>query len=506
MNKLFKTSLLATSVGIASLTAGQVFAAGFQLSEHSVSALGRANAGAAAHIDNAAALARNPAASLQFDSVEISVMGHYIDPNINVEGTNKSAVDPSTAFGATYISEYVKNTNPTSAADIAAATQAAKVEIGTYQQTGNLASFSDGAALTVAGTNKATATSLAANSTDASADDIAPNAFVPGIYVAIPVNDKLAFGVGLNSYFGLSSDYGKSYSGSEHANFTEVKTIYLTPSVAYKITDSISLGFGLNLIHGEGNLENNASQTFSDAVGVLNKTVPKGTTLLKMEGDGYGYGFQLGLLWEINDSSNIGFRYQSEVSLELDGDITYLPMASASNPTGKGKGALNVDLPSMIEIGYTGKITDNWAIMGTILRTGWSSFEKLEADIETDNVGKVVLKEENWKDANQYSIGTEYTLNEKVILRAGIAYDESPVEDKYRTLTIPDADRIWYTAGSTFKVAESGSIDLSFAYITGDKADVSEVSESSGAEITQFEGELSKVGAMIFSLGYNHKF
>jgi len=536
MKNRFTKPSLALAIAAASLSTSQVFAAGFQLNEHSVSALGRANAGAASMADNAAVLARNPAASTQFDSVELSVTLHQIDPDINVKGTNtvsesgvgtavagsvmkaayENAGGDATAF-STYVAQASAGQPPSFAipAD-AGAFQAANTYVNSTAGQTAIATNTQAAL-----TGYAQVMTAGGHSENASATDVAPSATVPGLYVAIPVSEKLAFGIAANSYFGLKSDFGNSYAGSEHAGETSIETMYLTPSVAYKVTDSVSVGLGLQYIHGTGKLSNYASPQVEAISSVLAQcadptdlsncnaaaVVPQGTTLIDLEGDGDAFGVQVGLLWEISDDSSIGFRYQSEVEMEFDGDITYLPLAASNGGNPEGKGSLTIDLPQMAEIGYTGKIADKWTLHGTVLFTGWSSFEELVGDIDTANVGEVHLKDEMWDDALSYSIGVDYDLSERTVIRAGVAYDESPVADEYRTLTIPDADRMWYSIGATVQVGETGSIDASLLYIDGKSgAEVNEEFVSNGVALTEFEGELGSVGATVFSLAYNHKF
>ncbi|MCK5881781.1 MAG: outer membrane protein transport protein, partial [Sinobacterium sp.] len=422
-----------------------------------------------------------------FDSVEISIALHSVSPDVSVKGKNTISPDLLDGVYAKSYAGAVLGGHP----DPAAFAQGAR---DTVENNYNLG--------------------MTGQSEDASADDVAPSALIPGFYVAIPVNDRLAFGVAANSYFGLSSDYGNSYSGSEHAGETAIETMYLTPSVAYKLSDSISLGLGLQYVYGTGDLKTYGSQTLEAVTTAIGSTVPKGTTLLDLQGSGSGYGFQLGLMWDITETSSIGFRYQSEVEMEMSGDIEYLPLAAVNGGSAMGKGSMTVDLPSMIEVGYSNQLTDSWAIHGTILYTGWSSFENLTADIDTAGVGEVLLKDEMWDDAFSYSLGVDYTLNDITTLRAGIAYDESPVSDEHRSLTIPDADRMWYSIGATFNVGTGGSIDASILYIDGDSADVNETFKTTDlttagyptTPLTEFEGELGSVSATIFSLGYNHKF
>lgn len=421
------------------------YSAGFQISETSASGMGRANAGEAARVDNAGAMAKNPAVMSYFDKQAVSVVGHYIMPDINVEGTN----------------------NP-----------------------GNQ---------------------------NADANDIAPSAFVPGAFYVMPINDQWAFGVALNSRFGLSTDYGDDYAASEHATEASIKSIYLTPSVSYKLNDSITFGLGISYITGEGELKNNSSAATQanisgglqlqgiPAIAANAMAPPAGSALLDLEADGDAFGWNIGMMWQVNADARIGFSYMSKVDLDTDADYTrYSAAGSAATISGgptawrpvyeQKSGTLTFNLPDVAEVAYTQKIGEKWDLSASIQYTGWSAFESIKVDDD-------VLKEENWDNAMRYSIGADYAVSEDIIFRFGYAFDESPVEDENRTLSIPDADRNWFSIGGTFALP-AGSIDAGLTYVKGKKVDVTETSDAG----TTFSGELSKTNAMIVSLGYNISF
>ena len=432
-------------------------AAGFQLNEFSVASMGRAHAGEPAMSDNAGVIARNPAASGMFEKRNYSIVLHYIEPDVNVEGTvsHSSAVE---------------------------------------------------AQIDAASPPTATAYVNAVDSVDASADDVAPSAVVPGFYYVSPIDDKWAWGIAINSHFGMSTEYGADFAGSEFADETMIKTYYVTPSFSFKPIEELSLGFGVSYIYGEGEIKNNVSPTLSQSTGFLSllpsppfPVVPAltaGTPLLSVDGDGDAFGWQLGLLWEINDQVRLGARYESAVDLEFEGDIVYLP---GTGDTAERSGTLTIDLPDVFELGVVYDIDDSWSVMLGAQMTGWSSFEELSGGI--DGFGDQLLKDEQWDDAWRYSIGAETQLNETTTLRFGYALDESPVDDEHRTLTIPDADRNWYTFGATFDLHDSNIIDMSLVYIDGDSVEVHEATSAS-----EFNGELSATNVYIVSMGYNYSF
>lgn len=329
---------------------------------------------------------------------------------------------------------------------------------------------------------------------DAGKKDIAPSASVPSFHYIQPINEWVAVGLSLNSYFGLSTKYGDSYQGSEFANETSIKTYYLTPHVSFKVTDSLSLGLGVSYIYGEGVIKNTASaSTQIVAAGAPTPVnIPAGTTLLDLDGDGDAVGYTLGLLWHADEYTRIGFSYRSKVDLKLDGKVQMGALSS--------KGKLTLNLPDVYELGVAHDFGDRFTAMAGLQKTGWHTFRELKGDIK--GVGKTQFKEEKWRDAYRLSVGGEWHVIDMLTLRAGVGYDESPVESEYRSLSIPDANRKWFTLGASTYFAEAGSLDLAVSYLKGGKVDVNETS----AIGTKFAGSLSKTDAFIYSVAYNISF
>jgi len=438
-----KTRLL-SAIALAS-AASQVNAAGFQLVEHSVSGLGRAYAGEAAQTDNAGVIIRNPAAMAAFEQAEISIAGHYIMPDIDAEGTNSN----------------------------------------------------------VAGT-----------SVKAVAKDVAPDAFIPAFAYVQPLSDKLHVGLSMTSHFGMSTDYG-DWAGSEHANFAEIHTYYITPSVSYKLQDNFSLGLGVSYIYAEGHLKYSLSDTGTESAQLAGlSNAQTGDNTLELKGDdSNSWSFNLSAFWEINENHQVGFRYQSATDIEFDGDVKIISLAPNPEQT---KGYLPVELPEMAEIGYVFKANEKLTLSAGAQFTGWSSFKELNAYISSQRwdvtqpdifvpgseTTKKTLRTYNWEDAMRYSLGADYQLNDSVILRAGLAYDEKAAVDKdHASISLPDTDRIWYSAGATFILDEATSIDAGITYIDGEEVKLSDVSSVG----TTFEGTINS-SAPIIAVAYNQRF
>jgi len=334
-----------------------------------------------------------------------------------------------------------------------------------------------------------TGTPLAADGTK---KGIAPSAHIPGFYYIQGIDDQWAVGLSLNSYFGLATDYGDNYAGSEFANKTSIKTYYLTPHVSFKPIESLTLGLGLSYIYGEGEIKNTATAGIEIA---SSSTVPKGTPMSDVDGDGSAFGYTVGLMWNADENTRVGFSYRSRVDLKLKGDVKTLTGTGFVDSTGQ----LTLNLPEVYELGVAHDLNDKFTLMGGLQKTGWHRFKELKGK---SNGQEVFQKDENWRDAYRISAGGEWHVIDMLTLRGGIAYDESPVENADRSLSIPDAARKWFTLGATVNMGAGGSLDLAFAYLNGSKVSVNETSRFG----QDFSGGLSKTDAFIYSVGYNISF
>lgn len=401
------------------LAASQVNAAGFQINESSASGLGRAFSGEAAIGDDAASLARNPALMARFEQAELSVVGTYIIPEINVEADD-------------FLGSKGNNS------------------------------------------------------------DVAPEAGVPAMYYIQPLNEKVAVGLAIYSGFGLGTDYGDDYVYGSAAGKTEIITVNFNPNVSYRLNDKLSVGAGVDFVYATAELKRNAG------LAVPSTPITPSTAVADMEGDGYGIGWNAGVLYEVNDNHRFGISYKSKVKLELEGDYT----GTASNFTKVG-GDLDLNLPSALEVSAYHKLNDKFAISYDWLYTTWSDFGDILATSDDCNdsgtAGQCLLKEEEFDNSSRYSIGGEYYYSEALTLRVGYAYDEQAGKS---TLSIPDTDRQWFTTGMTYRTSSTLSFDFATAYILGDDGKFDEDIPLTGRS-AEFKTESD---AIILSAQMNYRF
>jgi len=303
----------------------------------------------------------------------------------------------------------------------------------------------------------------------ASESDIAPAAFVPASYFIQPLNDQWAWGIGLFSNYGLSTEYSKTFPAGAGAGDTELMTININPNIAYRINENFSIGAGINAVYGAAELNRYA--------GLLGPLIPPSqggplatnTRLAHLKGDTWGFGWNVGTLYEVNDNHRFALTYRSQVDMSFDGDFQGL---TSLNRTVDGN--LKLDLPAQAEFAGYHRLNQQFAVHYSVNWTDWSAFQELRATSAQCAGGVCLQKDEKFKDSTRYSIGGTWYINPAWEARLGFAYDNSPIEAEYRSLSIPDSDRIWYSAGATYHINTDMSVDFGMAYLDGKEADVNE--------------------------------
>ena len=331
-----------------------------------------------------------------------------------------------------------------------------------------------------------------------SESDIAPDAFVPATYFIQPLNDQWAWGIGLFSNYGLSTEYSKTFAAGAGAGDTELLTFNINPNIAYRINSSFSVGAGINAVYAAAELNRYA--------GALSAAIPganSDTRLAHLKGDTWGFGWNVGTLYEINENNRLALTYRSQVDLSFDGDFQ-----GATSGNRVVDGNLKLDLPAQAEFAGYHRLNQQFAVHYSVNWTDWSAFQELKATSSGCNMpgqpGVCLNKPEKFKDSTRYSLGGTWYVNPSWEARIGFAYDNTPIEPEYRSLSIPDSDRVWYSAGATYHIDKDMSVDFGMAYLDGKKVDVNEKLVESN-EALRWKGT-SHGNALLASAQFNMKF
>jgi len=378
--------------------------------------------------------------------------------------------------------------------------------------------------------------------------DYVPNAvFAPAVYASKKIDEQWTVGMGLFVPYGAKLDYGNSWSGRYAITNIKLEAIALNPSVSFKLDQHHSFGFGITAEYMKAELGQavdvpgtvKALSANPVVSGAFLASVAKaqglaaanaaGIALLgakdghaSMDGNDWGFGFNLGYLYQMNEGTRFGISYRSSISHKLKGDTIWDFSQVSNNAAVNGfisgasgkvnsKALVELRTPETVSINAFHQMDDRWALMGDVTWTRTSRLQNLDIQFPPTAEGAERIRQ-NWKDTYRVSLGTNYKYSESLMLRAGIAHDQAPVRSaELRHPALPDSDRMQYSVGANWKLNANSSIDLAYSYIDFKDADVNYTNDCSPVKTgCTGNGEttkgLFKTRMQLIGLAYNYKF
>jgi long-chain fatty acid transport protein len=303
---------------------------------------------------------------------------------------------------------------------------------------------------------------------------------VPNTYMVTEVDPALRLGLGINVPFGLKTEYDPTWVGRFQAIDSKIQTVNLNPSVSYQVNDITSLGFGLNYQHITGELTSAVNYSaLAVSAGVIGSVGLGSEGVSTISGSDSAWGYNFGALFNVTPETRVGLSYRSKINYTLTGTITFsnVPAALAASALGprvaNGDVILPISMPDTFSLSAFHQLNDKWDLMADATRTGWGTLQQLKID-RTDGTN-VQTVPENWKNTWRVAAGASYHYNEQWMARVGVAYDQTPVPDAYRTARIPDNDRTWLAFGGQYKPSQASTLDFGYAHLFIKDANISNI-------------------------------
>ncbi|MBD2811853.1 long-chain fatty acid transporter FadL [Xenorhabdus sp. Vera] len=341
------------------------------------------------------------------------------------------------------------------------------------------------------------------------AKNIAPNAWIPNLHFIAPINDQWFVGASATSNFGLATNFSNNYNAGLVGGKTDLKTLNLNLSGAYKLDDHFSFGVGYNAVYADAKISRHMGEAGPALSKMMKLNISPSDEAAKLEGKDWGHGWNAGLLYQYDENNRYSLTYRSKVKIKFKkGDYSNdLPVKFPGGLAGNTiRGTLDLNLPDMWEFSGYNRVAPQWAIHYSFLYTGWSEFKELRGKSK-DSGATLFQKHEGFRDAYRISLGTTYYYDDNWTFRTGIAFDESPVPAQNRSISIPDQDRFWLSVGTTYAFNKDASVDVGISYMRGKKVHVSEkLKEDMPAPFaTPYEFD-SKGTAWLYGVNFNYTF
>jgi long-chain fatty acid transport protein len=358
---------------------------------------------------------------------------------------------------------------------------------------------------------------------------------VPNGYLSGQVGERIWVGAGVNVPFGLETDWEEAWMGRFHATKSKVEALNVNPTIAFQVTDTLSLGAGVSWQHLSADFNSGVAYgglafagTAQAVAGlppaqqaallglVTAQLGPQGRSLEGqglIAGESDSWGWNAGALLKLGTQAHVGVSYRSKIEHDITGDVTFqgaptfsLPGAAAAISDTLNSRFASGPVKTTIQLPDTWSVAAAWEgekaeVLADWTRTGWSSIPSLDIVRENDSpLSSVPLQfEDTWR----VGLGFNYRFNESWMLRLGTAYDKAPVTDEFRTPRLPDNDRIWAAAGFQWSISKKAVVDVGYAHLFIDDAisdlpnQATSTSTPVGALVGTYEAKVDIVGVQI---------
>ncbi|HXJ49798.1 MAG TPA: OmpP1/FadL family transporter [Burkholderiales bacterium] len=338
--------------------------------------------------------------------------------------------------------------------------------------------------------------------------DAGDTAYVPSAFFAMDLNPVWNFGLGISVPFGLKTEYDPNWIGRFQGIKSEVQTVNINPAVSYKVSDALSLGFGVNYQRGKIDI--------LTGVNLGPAALPASAGLEaqnQVNLDGDAWGFNMGALFNVGPATRVGVHYRSSLDYKLDGNTQFfgVPAPFSASPTLQN-GNIKFDLktPDNLAVAVAHRMNDKLELLGDFTWWHWSKIKSIPI-VRTDGpISGATLSTLNFNfdDSYRVSVGANYKLSQPWTLKAGLAFDQTPVPNaESRTVRLPDSDRYWLSFGAKYQASPKDAVDVGYTYIKAKDADINNIQNNPAA--LQFNGNVVgtyKASVNVFGLQYQHTF
>lgn len=282
---------------------------------------------------------------------------------------------------------------------------------------------------------------------------------VPSLEIAAPFNNEIAWGFSVAVPFGLNTDYGTNSFLRYAATKTAVEVIDTSPSIGFKITDALSLGFGLDV--------DRLAATFNSTTGA-----PFFGTALdsqsQNEANGWGYGWHAGALYQFTPDTRVGLAYRSRVSYTINGTSKLIgPLAGPGGELSNDNLTADTTLPATSILSAFHQFNCAWAGEATVMYSQWNVFNNITLQNVQGSGGATTTAviPQNFHNTWRFAVGGSYKPFDQWLFRAGLGYDQTPTNAQDRNVRLPDGNRFVTAVGVHYQPMKALGVDVGWTHL-----------------------------------------
>lgn len=311
---------------------------------------------------------------------------------------------------------------------------------------------------------------------------------VPFFHYAAPINNCVVFGFSIDAPFGLKTDYGNNTVLRYAASLTSLQIIDVSPSLGVALTDKLSVGAGVDWQRAQAQFNQTAVAFF-----------PSMDTLSNNDGHSQAWGYHAGILYQFTPQTRVGVSYQSKVTHHIRGKSLFSgPLANGVEGGNQVSEYVHVNatLPATTSLSLFHSFNCQWDAMGSLSYTQWNVFRDLilqnVAGIEDGNATNSlnVIIPQAYHNTWNYAVGANYHPTAQWTLRTGLGFDQSPSNNRYRNVQLPDSDRIAIALGGHYQATRTIGFDLGWTHLFAMNTHINNLTQQVGDEKVTTNGSV----------------
>jgi len=263
--------------------------------------------------------------------------------------------------------------------------------------------------------------------------------------------ERFKFGVALFGAAGAALEYEPTWAGRKQAQESQILTMSLSPTLAYRIADWVSFGAGINVMATSLDLKVEGALPASQ---------------ISIDGTDVGVSFNVSWMFEPGENTRIGLTYVSETDFDYAGDVSRTP-GSLTAPVNT-----SLSLAQILRLGLYYDINRKLAIMGTL---GWEDWSALENQFVSVGTAGTATIPRNWEDTYRFALGLHYRPADAWLLRFGVSYDTSPTEAADRTADLPVDTQLRFAFGFQQETSDLFSYGIELIYADLGDAEINSI-------------------------------
>jgi long-chain fatty acid transport protein len=288
---------------------------------------------------------------------------------------------------------------------------------------------------------------------------------IPSMYASYKINEYWAVGIGFNVPFGLGTEWPDGWPGRYLALKTDLRAYTITPTVAWAV-DNASFSFGLVYSFATVDITQNSPQApFA------------GDALSSLSGkDNAAFGLNLGFMYKPLKELTVGISVHTSIKYKFSGTAITKGAPQLVSRLPNGNITADLTTPFNMTFGVAYDLLPKLKLSADYQYVGWSSYDTLAIDFDNNSFPRI-SNPRLYNDSYIIRFGAEYKIINNLAIQGGIYFDKNPVKSEWLNPSLPDADRLGFSTGVSYKITSKFTVAASYLFIRSKQLTVSNSNE-----------------------------